>query len=356
MSGYLIKKLRQLSPYVPGEQPADLGGLTKLNTNESPFPPSKKVLEALSFEQCSKLNLYSDPSARALVNAIARYCGAEPENVIAGNGSDELLAFCFQAFCDRDMPPVFADITYGFYKVYAQINGLDKKIIPLDERLRLRKEDYYNAGGTVFIANPNAPTGSALNVTEIEQIVKNNPSNLVVIDEAYIDFGGESAIPLTKKYDNLLVIQTFSKSRCLAGARIGFAVGSGALIDDLNRIKFSFNPYNLNRLSIIAGKAAIEDSEYFENCRSEIIKNRSYTVRALEERGFSCTESQANFIFAMPGFIGGEEYYKRLKEKKVLVRHFDSERIRGYVRITIGSAEQMRVLIEKTDEIMEEMK
>ena len=354
MNKYLSARFAGMKPYVPGEQPQNRE-YVKLNTNESPFPPSPRVLDAISRAESEKLNLYPDPDTRRANKAIAEYYGITEREVLLGNGSDELLAFCFQAFCDADTPACYADITYGFYKVFARIYGVPSIIVPLDETLTLNASDYCPAGGTVFIANPNAPTGKAISLREIERILKANPEHAVVIDEAYVDFGAESAVNLIHRYDNLVVIQTMSKSRSLAGARIGFAIANEALIGDLASMKFSFNPYSLNRLSLLAAQAAIEDTDYFTSCTKAIQKMRAYTTKELEQRGFTVLPSCANFIFARPDRMGGEAYYQKLKGKGILVRHFKEDRIRDYVRISIGTKEQMQTLLQATDELWREV-
>ena len=351
MSRFLSKRYSDIEPYTPGEQPK-VYNLIKLNTNESPFPPSPKVIDALNSEEISKLNLYSDPDTKEVIDAIASTLNVKNENIIMGNGSDEILAFAFQAFCDSDKQPCFADITYGFYKVFSELYGLKPEIITLNDDLSITPEHYFNKKKTIFIANPNAPTGLALSLKDIEEILINNPDNIVLIDEAYVDFGAESAISLIDKYDNLIVSRTFSKSRNLAGARLGFAVGNKEIIADLAKMKFSFNPYNINRLSIIAGKESMLDTDYFDKCISAIISNREYTIRELSSRGFETIDSKTNFIFTKHNKLSGEDYYKALREKNILVRHFRNERIKNYVRITIGSIEQMQALIEATDEIL----
>lgn len=349
MSKFLSSAYSSIAPYTPGEQPQNRQYI-KLNTNESPFPPSPNVVKAISAEKVSELNLYSDPTASMLVNAIADNFGVSSDMVAVGNGSDELLAFSFMAFCEKGV--AFADITYGFYEVYAALYGLNAKVIPLKENYEIDPEDYKGIGRTVFIANPNAPTGHFLPLSTIEEILVSNPDDLVVIDEAYVDFGGESATRLVKKYSNLLVIGTFSKSRNLAGARIGFAVANPEIICDLNKMKFSFNPYNLNRLSIIAGTEAMKDKAYFEKCTSLVKEAREYTTTELKKLGFSVLDSKANFIFAQSDKISGNEYYLVLKEKGILVRWFNKDRIRNFVRITIGTAEQMQTFINTTRDIL----
>lgn len=353
MSRFLAKSPLNLLPYTPGEQPQDKRYI-KLNTNESPFPPSKKVLEAVNQAECENLRLYSDPDLKALSASIADYYGVEKKQVFCSNGSDEVLSFAFFAW-GSDSGAAFADITYGFYPVFSQFYGIDAKIIPLKEDFSIDPKDYYNCGRMVVIANPNAPTGLLMPVEEIEKIVQSNPDNVVIVDEAYVDFGGESALPLINKYKNILVVRTFSKSRQLAGARLGYAMGDEELIADLNRIKFSFNPYNVNRLTAVAGKAAVEDDDWFNETRNKVIKNREYTTDNLTKLGFTVLTSKANFVFAKSDKIDGNELYLKLKEKGILVRHFGAERIKDYVRITIGDSVQMETLISKVDEILQEV-
>ena len=351
MSRFLSQEAQRLAPYTPGEQPQDQQYI-KLNTNESPFPPSPKVLEVVSQAEVSKLNLYSDPTCGQLNATIARRYGLKPEQVITGNGSDEILAFAFRAFCGEGKGVAYADITYGFYKAQVALFGLDATIVPLREDLTLNVEDYMDFPGTVVIANPNAPTGIPVSCDEIRRLLEADPDRIVIVDEAYVDFGGESCVSMLGDYENLLVVQTMSKSRQLAGARVGFALGSAELIADLNRVKYSFNPYNVNRLSLLAGTAAIEDEAYFQSCCSAICENRAWTVGKLEALGFSVLPSQANFIFAKSDRISGGDLYRKLKENGILVRWFDSDRIRDYVRITIGSAEQMAALVEKITQLL----
>lgn len=351
MSRFLSLEALRCDPYTPGEQPQDQQYI-KLNTNESPFPPSPKVLEALSQAEVGKLYLYSDPACAALNAAIARRYGLAPENVISGNGSDEILAFAFRAFCGEGKGAAFADITYGFYEAQAALFGLEAKRVPLREDFSLDVEDYMDFPGTVVIANPNAPTGMTVPAGHIRRLLERNPDRVVIVDEAYVDFGAESCVPLVREYENLLVTQTMSKSRSLAGGRVGFALGSAELIGDLNRVKYSFNPYNVNRLSLLAGAAAVEDEDYFRSCCRTIGENRAWTTEALEKRGFTVLPSSANFIFAKPGRIPGGELYRRLKQDGVLVRWFDKDRIRDFVRITIGSREQMEKLTEAVDRLL----
>ena len=352
MKSYMVKRYSSIEAYVPGEQPRDLD-YVKLNTNESPFPPSPKAAEILGGGEAENLKLYPDPEGKDLRDAIAKRFDVKRENVLLGNGSDEILAFAFFAFCAGEKC-VFPDISYGFYKVFAELVGAEYKEIPLGSDFKINVADYENAGATVVIANPNAPTGLALTADEVERIVKTNPDNIVVIDEAYVDFGAESAVPLTKKYDNLVVVQTYSKSRSLAGARLGFAIASSGVIDDMNKIKYSLNPYNINRLTLKIGKASIEDEEYFLMTTSKIVENRIYTTEELRRRGFYVLDSKTNFVFARSAAVPGEKLYLELKRRGVLVRHFGADRIKDFVRITIGTREQTDVLLAKTDEILKE--
>ena len=354
MSKFLTDKFKGLAPYTPGEQPKERK-FVKLNTNESPFPPSKKAIENARCE-AERLMLYSDPECRDLVDKMAESFGVSKESVIMTNGSDEVLNFAFMAYCDENTPALFADITYGFYKVFAEINRVPAKIIPLKEDFTIDVEDYIKADGTVFIANPNAPTGILLPLSDIERLVKSNPDRIVVIDEAYIDFGGESAVALTEKYDNLLVTGTFSKSRSMAGARLGYGIANPSIINDLTRIRYSTNPYNVNRMTMAAGIGALSDEEYFKDNCKRIIENREWTQRELKSLGFEFLPSKANFIFARSERIDGKKLYLKLKENGVLVRHFDAERISDFNRITIGSAEEMQTLIDKIKEILENEK
>ncbi|MCH5183289.1 MAG: histidinol-phosphate transaminase [Oscillospiraceae bacterium] len=352
MSIYFSGRLRSLVPYVPGEQPQKKPYL-KLNTNESPFPPPPSVAEAVAAE-ANRLQLYSDPDSRALVEQLAASKGVKPTQVLVGNGSDEVLSFAFQAFADETHPLCFPDITYGFYPVLAELYRIPYTCIPLREDFTVDPLPYIGCGRTVVLANPNAPTGIALPLETIEKIVRANPETVVLIDEAYVDFGGESAILLTEKYENLLVVQTFSKSRSLAGGRLGFAVGSEKLIADLHTVRNSFNPYNVNRMTAAAGVAALREQAYYdENCRA-IIENRAWTTEALHALGFDVLPSQANFLFARSERIGGETLYLELKQRGILVRHFGASRIAAYNRITIGTRVQMERLIDTIKTILEE--
>jgi len=352
MSRFFSEKYLDLEPYTPGEQPRDTLKL-KLNTNESPYPPAPGVTEAVA-EASRKLNLYSDPECRELRKALAENLNIHEEELIMANGSDDVLNFAFQAFCDDHIPAVFPDITYGFYPVFAQVNRIPYREIPLRDDLTLDPKAYDHAAATIFIANPNAPTGIALGRKQIEEIVKHNPYNVVVVDEAYVDFGGESCIPLIREHDNLLVIRTFSKSRSLAGGRLGFGAGQEELIRDLNSIRYSTNPYNVNSMTAAAGKACLKQDAYnLENCR-RIMETREETADRLRAMGFEMTESSANFLFVRHEKLPDDTLYQRLRKRGILIRRFGRERIRDYSRITIGTPEQMRQLLQAIQTILEE--
>lgn len=351
MSRFFSSKYAALEAYVPGEQPSDMSRYVKLNTNESPFPPSPKALEYAAANTRS-LNLYSDPQSQLLTQAVAKTYGVDPDMVLVTNGSDEILNFAFMAFTDKKNPALFADITYGFYPVFAQLNDSPYETIPLRDDFSLCVDDYIGKKGTLFIANPNAPTGVALEVSEIERLVKSDPDRIVVVDEAYVDFGAQSCVALTRKYRNLLVCQTFSKSRSFAGGRLGYGIGDPAIIADLNTIKYSTNPYNVNSMTSAMGIGILEDEEYTRTNCLKIIENRNYTVDALKRLGFTVLPSCANFIFVSSDSIEGGELYRRLKEKGVLVRHFTKERISNWCRVSIGSRESMEIFIEKVMEIL----
>ena len=350
MSKFFSSKYASLVPYTPGEQPRDMQYI-KLNTNESPFPPSEKA-QCAAWEAAKNLQLYSDPTAKKLNDAMANLYGVDPDMVLMTNGSDEVLNFAFMAFCDEQTPAVFADITYGFYSVFADINRLPSTVIPLHDDFTLSVDDYIGVPGTVFIANPNAPTGLCLPTPEIERLLQADPNRIVVIDEAYIDFGGKSCIPLTEKYDNLLVTGTFSKSRSMAGARLGFGIANKELIRDLNTVKYSTNPYNVNSMTMAAGIGCLSDEEYTrENCR-KIMQAREYTANELQKLGFTLTDSKTNFVFAKHPAISGQELYLKLRENGILVRHFSSPKIAEYNRITIGTMEQMQILVQTVKKIL----
>jgi histidinol-phosphate aminotransferase len=351
MSRFLSRRHKNLVPYVPGEQPRE-GSFIKLNTNESPFPPSPLVLERVR-EEAAALRLYPDPDARRLREKLAAHLGVTPENVLVTNGSDEALAFAFLAFFDEETPVRFPDITYGFYPVYCSLCGVTADIRPLREDFTVCVDDYIAAGRPIILANPNAPTGLFLPVSDIERIAASNPDHIVLIDEAYIDFGGESAVPLINRYENLLVVGTFSKSRSLAGARIGYAVASPPLIQDLDTIRNSFNPYNLSRMSMAAGEAALIEQAYYTNNCLEIVRVREKTAERLKKLGFVLTDSRANFLFARHPKHSGRDLYSALRGRGILVRWFNRPRISEYLRITIGTAEQMNTFLKEVQSIIE---
>lgn len=351
MSIFLNQILENLTPYEPGEQPKD-GQYIKLNTNESPYFPSRYCLESAGSDDIQNLRLYSDPECTLLRKAVAARYKISEENVLPVNGSDEALAFCFAAFCSGGA--AFPDVTYGFYKVFAGLFGVNYTQIPLDENFEVNASNYFNIKKTIFLANPNAQTGIYLPLEEIEKIVASNPADVVVVDEAYIDFGGKSAVRLTDKYRNLVVVQTFSKSRSLAGARVGFAIADKSLIEDLKRVKYSFNPYNVNSLSAKLAAAAIADEEYFLQCTQKIIRTREKLTLGLKNLGLTVLPSKANFVLAESKSIDGQTLYKKLKLRGVLVRHFNDERIKNYIRITVGTDEQTDILLKKTEEIINE--
>lgn len=354
MSRFLSEAFADIEPYTPGEQPQNMKYI-KLNTNESPYPPSPKAAEAISRGEIDKLRLYSDPEVKELCGAIAEWYGVQREQIIVGNGSDEILAFAFLAFGGGAKPVRFPAISYGFYPVFAQLFGIPAEPMPLRPDFTIDPADYEGCGRTVVIANPNAPTGIALSTEELERIIKSNPDNLVIIDEAYVDFGGETVVPLIDKYDNLMVVQTFSKSRNMAGARLGFAAASREIIEDMNKMKFSFNPYNVNRLSILAGTAAMRDREYFEACTRAIQTTREEAASRLREMGFAVLPSKTNFLFAKCGAMSGGDYFRKLKERGILVRHWEKPEIADYVRITIGTPEEMEALYRTTEELLAEL-
>jgi len=352
MSRFFSQKYAGLIPYTPGEQPKARKYI-KLNTNESPFPPSEKAVEMASVAAKS-LQLYPDPECKTLTAYLAEKLGVSPEEILWTNGSDDILNFAFLAFCDADHPAVFPEITYGFYPVFAKACGVSYETIPLKDDFSVCAADYFGQNKTIFIANPNAPTGLALSVGEIEKIVQTNPDSVVVVDEAYVDFGAESCVPLIHRYDNLLVTQTFSKSRSMAGARLGFGVGNRELIRDLNTIKYSTNPYNINSMTMACGIGTLMDDAYTkQNCRI-ICETREAVSRELKRKGFQLTDSVANFIFASHPALSGAVLYQSLKEKGILVRHFSLPKIENYCRITVGSPAEMEVFLHEVSKILEE--
>ncbi|MBR3929421.1 MAG: histidinol-phosphate transaminase [Clostridia bacterium] len=349
MSRFLNSSLTKLVPYTPGEQPQG-GGYVKLNTNESPFPPSEGVLNALCVSEAQKLNLYSDPTLNPIVSALSKRFGVENKNVYAGNGSDEVLAIAMYAFGENGFQ--YPDITYGFYSVIADFFRINCARPALKADFTIDISDYMGNDRAIIIANPNAPTGIFLPLSDIEKILSANPDQVVIVDEAYVEFGGESASRLLPKHENLLVVGTFSKAWNLAGARLGYAVGSEELISDLNRLRCSFHPYNINRLSLLAGQKAVEEEKYYIACREKIILTRARVQAALESLGFTCTPSKANFIFARPPKGDAERVYRALYEKKVLVRYFPSGRTKEYLRISVGSDEQMDKFLDAVKSIL----
>ena len=350
MSRFFTEKYASLTPYTPGEQPRDMQ-YVKLNTNESPFPPSPGVAAAVAAE-AGRLQLYSDPENMALREKLAQVYGVSPRQIIVTNGSDEVLNFAFMAFGSEKAPMAFPDITYGFYPVFAELNHIPYTQIPLRADFSIDPRDYMGIGKTIVIANPNAPTGLCLSQADIEAIVRSNPDNVVIVDEAYVDFGAESAVKLVDRYDNLLVAQTFSKSRSMAGARLGFGIGNPQLIADLNTIKYSTNPYNVNRMTEFAGVAALEENSYYMENAQTIIRNRQWTTQQLRALGFTVLDSKANFLFAKSDRIPGGELYRGLKQRGVLVRHFAKAPIDPFVRITVGTMAQMEILITKIQEML----
>ena len=353
MSRFLSKTLAGVQPYNPGEQPTGQKYI-KLNTNENPYPPSPWVAEALTGEELDHLRLYSDPTCADLLHAIATRWQLQPAQIMPGNGSDENLFFALRAFCDANTPLACADVTYGCYRVWAGLLHIPLHILPLAADFTLDPKAYYGLNETIVLANPNAPTGLALPRAEIEKIVQSNPGGVVIVDEAYVDFGAESCVPLIGRYKNLLVVQTFSKSRSLAGARLGFAMGDAELIADLNRVKFSINPYNINRLTLLAGTAAVSDEEYFRRNCARVIAARTEARAALEAMGFTVLDSRANFLFARTPAMEGGALYRALKEKGVLVRHFDEPRISDWLRITVGTPAEMQILTDTLKTILTE--
>ena len=351
MSRFLSARFSGLTAYTPGEQPTDQI-YTKLNTNESPFPPAPEVLAAIHEGEVAKLNLYPDPECRVLKQKLAERYRLKPENIFVSNGSDDVLNFAFMAFCDQDRPVAYPAISYGFYPVYAQLYGLDALEIPLREGFILDPEDYLGLGRNIVIANPNAPSGRAIPVADIRRILETNPDHVVVVDEAYVDFGAESCAGLVEEYENLLVCMTFSKSRSMAGGRLGFALGSPALIADMNTMKFSTNPYSINRLTMTAAIATLDNDDYYQDCCRRIMENRAYTVAELDKLGFETIPSLANFIFTRcPGIEGGA-LSQALRQRGILVRHWDKPEIADYLRVTIGSRAQMDALLDAVRDIL----
>ena len=351
MSRYLSRRFDALSPYVPGEQPK-AQNLIKLNTNENPYPPSPKVIDAISSDEVARLRLYSDPDAAPLVAAIAERYGVNPAQVFVGNGSDEVLGLAFLAFGGEEKAFRFPALSYGFYPVFAKLFGVRFTAVPLREDFTLNPANYMDNAANIVIANPNAPTGLCITNDDIRAICRTNPDNVVIIDEAYADFADTSAVSLLAECENLLIVQTFSKSRSLAGMRMGFALGSEELIGDLQRMKFSFNPYNLDRLAILAGTAAMEDEAYFAACTKKIVATRERTTRALREIGMQVLESKTNFLFAKPDSKPGKDVFIALRARGILVRRWDDPKISDWLRISIGTDEEMDALLSTLKDIL----
>ena len=345
MSKFWSPFVNDLVPYVPGEQPK-LTKLVKLNTNENPYGPSPKAIDAMRAAISDELRLYPDPNSDLLKQAVARYYGVDAGRVFLGNGSDEVLAHAYNAFFRQDQPLLFPDISYSFYPVYCGLYGVDYQAVPLDEQFQIRVEDYARPNGGIIFPNPNAPTGCLLALDAVEQILKNSPDSVVIVDEAYIDFGGETAISLVDRYPNLLVTQTLSKSRSLAGLRVGLAVGHPDLIEALERVKNSFNSYPLDRMAIVGAAAAFDDREYFESTCQRVIASREALVEQLEGKGFEVLPSAANFIFARHPQHDAAGLAAKVREQGVIVRHFKQARIAQFLRISIGTPEQNQALVD----------
>ena len=336
--------IRKVVPYTPGEQPNETD-MIKLNTNENPYPPAPGVEKVLKTMDTDTLRLYPDPTAGDLVRSIAGFYGVREDQVFVGVGSDDVLAMCFMTFFNSEKPVLFPDITYSFYDVWAELFRIPYERPALDEEFHIRKEDYFRENGGIIFPNPNAPTGVEMPLSDIEEILLRNPGSIVIVDEAYVDFGGVSALPLIEKYDNLLVVQTFSKSRSLAGMRIGYVFGNPELIRYLNDVKYSFNSYTMDRTALAAGVASVEDREYFEEGCQKIIATREWTKKELKELGFSFQDSKANFIFATHESVPAKELFEALREKHIYVRYFPKDRIDDHLRITIGTDEEMKKFI-----------
>lgn len=343
------KNIRVIEPYVPGEQPEDKA-VIKLNTNENPYPPSPKVQAAIQGLDTDFLRLYPDTEAKALTGKLAEFYGLKQQNFFVGVGSDDVLSVAFQTFFNSDKPIYFPDITYSFYKVWADMYKIQYECKKVDDNFNIIKEDYYKENGGVIFPNPNAPTAVLMPLEGVEDIIRHNQDVIVIVDEAYIDFGGESAISLLDKYENLLIVQTFSKSRSMAGMRIGYAIGSKRLIDAMKDVKFSINSYTMNLPSIIVGAEAAADKEYFEDTLAKIIKTRENAKKRFKELGFTFTDSKANFLFVSHNKYKAKDIFEYLKSKKVFVRYFGTERIDNYLRVTIGTDKQMDTLFEVLEE------
>lgn len=343
--------LRTIEPYVPGEQP-NLPDMIKLNTNENPYPPSPKVVEVLKSFDCDSLRLYPDPNSQLLADALAKRYGLASDQVFLGVGSDDVLAIAFMTFFNSKKPVLFPDITYSFYDVWAELFQIPYERPALDEHFDLIREDYYKENGGVVIANPNAPTGVLQNMDFLRDVIEYNRDVVVIIDEAYADFSESSALELTKEYDNVLIVQTYSKSRSLAGMRIGYAMGNPELIKAMNDVRYSYNSYPMTRLSVALGVAALEDETYFQDTVAKVIETREWTKEQLKRLGFSFRDSRTNFIFAAHESVPAVQIFDALREKHIFVRHFSQKRIDNYLRISIGTREEMERFIEETEKIV----
>jgi len=353
VSRYWSDAVKQIKPYTPGEQPKDRKYI-KLNTNENPYPPSPRVLEAIKSAADETLRLYPDPLCDELRETIAGYYGLRSKNVFIGNGSDELLAFCFPAFFEPTGEPIlFADVTYSFYPVYADFFKIKYSLIPVDAEFNIPEEGYYQENGGIIIANPNAPTGKGFSGKMIEATLRRNENSVIIIDEAYIDFGGQSAVKLIQKYPNLLVVMTMSKSRSLAGLRVGYALGSQELIEGIMRVKDSFNSYTVDRLALAGAREAIKDDAYFQETRSKIMKTRERVAARLTAMGFKVIPSQANFLFISSSKCPGNVLFQRLREKGILVRYFNKPKINNFLRVTIGTDADMDCFLDAMKSVVE---
>lgn len=351
MSQYWSQQIHSLTPYVPGEQPKDQRYI-KLNTNECPYPPSPLAVQAIAAANGEALRLYSDPSCEDLKQAIADFYAVTPANVFVGNGSDEVLAHIFRALLKQDKPLLLPDLSYGFYPIYAQLFEIETQKIPLREDFSIQLDDYTTSNGGIIFANPNAPTSLAVSLADIEALLQCNTESVVVVDEAYVDFGAESAVELTRKYPNVLVVQTFSKSRSLAGLRVGMAIGDAALIEGLERLKNAFHPYTLGRMDLAGAAASIRDVNYLQEVQQQVIATRSRTATALQALGFSVLDSKTNFLFARPPAGNAENLYVALKERGILVRYFKQERIKEYLRISIGTDAEMDAFLAAVADLL----
>ena len=348
-----LDNIRKVVPYTPGEQPKVVGDLIKLNTNEFPYPPSPKVKKAIEEIPIDTLRLYPSVSVELIVKALSKYYGFDEDEIFVGVGSDDVLANCFLTFFSGDKKVLFPDITYSFYDVWADLYKIPYERIPLNDEFKIIKEDYYRENGGIVIANPNAPTGIALPLRDIEDIVSHNKDSVVIIDEAYVDFGGESAMELTRKYENLIVVQTFSKSRASAGVRVGYAIGNKTLIKYLNDVKYSINSYTMNQMALVAGVAAIEDDEYFKDTVTRVINTRKWASEEFVKLGFNVYESSTNFLFVSHKDKSAKEIFEYLKTKNIYVRFFNKERINNCLRVTVGTDEQMEKLFSVLREYLQ---